>query len=388
LLGCNMRSSPENAAWANGIMGHALDFDDINFHMIGHPTVVILPAIYALSEVIKPSGREVLSSYVIGLEVAAKIGNAGITKHYKNGWHSTSTLGTFGACAACCKLLKLTEGKIRMALGIAASMSSGIRANFGTMTKPYHAGHAARNGLTAALLASQNFTANDKILETRSGFFETFFGQNEYDISKTIDNIGNPFEIISPGLVFKAYPCCGETHQGIDAALLLKDKYHINISSIESIKCVQSEMSRNMLKYHKPETGLQGKFCQEYCIAVAFKDGWVGLDHFSDRAVKEPIIQKLLKKIRVEYQDFTREVGEHVFPADITVALKSGETYQCRVDYPKGWPENPMSLEEIENKYRQCAKFALSESKVNLSIELIESLESCKSLDVLMDTLS
>ena len=388
LLGCNMKSSADNTAWANGIMGHALDFDDINIHMIGHPTVVILPAIYALNELIESSGEEFLCSYVIGLEVAAKIGNAGATKHYKNGWHATSTLGSLGACAACAKLLKLSKEKTRMALGIAASMSSGIRANFGTMTKPFHAGHASKNGLTAALLAAQSFTANDSILETEFGFFNTFFGKESFDISKTLDHIGDPYEILSPGLIFKPYPCCGETHQGIDATLSLREQYDIDIGNVQSIKCILSEMVANMLHYHKPKTALEGKFSQEYCTAVALRDGRVGLDHFTDDKVKEPSIEELINKTSVEYKDFTEEVGEHIFPAEITVSLKSGEIYQCRVDHSKGSPENPMSKDQFREKYRQCAKFALSEKNVNRSMEILESLENCASLSELMEALS
>lgn len=388
VLGTSLRASAENAALTNGVMGHALDFDDIHIHMLGHPTVVLLPAIYSLSEVVHSSGMEVLGGYVIGLEVAAKIGNAGITHHYRNGWHATGTLGTLGACAACSKLLKLNEEKTRMALGIAASMSSGIRANFGTMTKPFHAGNASKNGVMAAMIASKSFTAHKDILESEFGFFDTFFGKNHYDISKVTAYLGEPYEILSPGLIFKPYPCCGETHQGIDAALSLRYRNPIDVNNIKSIKCVLSEMVANMLLYHKPRTGLEGKFCQEYCVAVALIDGRVSIDHFSDEKVLDPNIKRLIEKTKVEFKEFAKEVGEHTFPAEVIITMNSGEKYHCRIDNPKGSPDNPMSLLELEEKYRECAKYILSDTQISQSMELIETLERASSLDRLMDVLS
>ena len=221
VIGSGVKTSPLNAALANGVLGHALDFDDDNDSLRGHPSVVILPAIFALAEERKKSGKDVVAAYAVGFEVEAKVGRGVNIEHYERGWHSTSTLGTFGAAAASAKLLDLDVSRTRMALGISASLTSGIRVNFGTMTKSLHVGQAAHNGLLAAKLAQEGFTAHPSVLEAEQGFCDLFCGRENCNWERITENIGNPFDLISPGIIPKLYPSCSLTHPALDIIMEL-----------------------------------------------------------------------------------------------------------------------------------------------------------------------
>ena len=206
------------AALVNGTSAHALDFDDVNMSMRGHPSVPLLPAVLALGEKIGSSGRELIDAFVLGFEVECKLGRVIGAAHYALGWHATSTLGTLGAAAACARLLRLDMERTQIALGIAASLASGVRQNFGTMTKPLHAGWAARNGVIAATLADRGFTADSAAIEGESGLLHAASGGARLN-SRALASLGDPWEIVSPGIGVKLYPCCYATHRAIDAAL-------------------------------------------------------------------------------------------------------------------------------------------------------------------------
>ena len=221
VIGSGFKTSAPLAALANGTMAHALDFDDVNWHMSGHPTVPLLPAILALGQGVHASGQEVLLAYALGFEVETKVGLGMNPRHYDLGWHATSTLGTLGAAVACAKLLRLDVMKTRMALGIAASMAAGLRQNFGTMTKPLHPGQAAMNGVTAAQLARLGWTADANILEAPYGFCQLYAGAGRYRLDDVVKQLGQPFEILASGVAIKQYPCCAFTHRALDGMLTL-----------------------------------------------------------------------------------------------------------------------------------------------------------------------
>ena len=198
ILGTSLYTSPALAALANGTLGHALDFDDVTFHLRGHPSAPVVPAVLALGQALVASGKDVITAFVIGVEVEAKIGKAMTSAHLRRGWHPTATIGTLGAVAAAAKLFRLTGPQVQMALGIAASKAAGLRQNFGTMTKPLHAGEAARNGVEAAQLAQRGFTADPHILDSRFSFFNVFVGEGEFVPETVIQEFGAPYEIITP----------------------------------------------------------------------------------------------------------------------------------------------------------------------------------------------
>src|SRR3954454_13829239 len=212
IFGTDRRAAPLDAALINGTAAHALDFDDVSNSMGGHPSAPIVPALFALGEIFDSTGRDVIAPYVAGFETETRIGRGVNLHHYEKGWHPTATLGVFGAAASCCHLMALDRAKTAQALAIASSLASGVKANFGTMTKPLHVGHTARNGLFAAMLAREGFTANDTALEHRQGFLNVFNGAGDFDAEEIVSAGGRPYDLVSPRSAVKSHPCCGSTH--------------------------------------------------------------------------------------------------------------------------------------------------------------------------------
>ncbi len=386
ILGSGLKTSPVNAAFANGTMGHSLDYDDVNWSMIGHPSVAILPSVLAIGEMVGASGKEVLTAYVLGFETAAKIGSITMPGHSERGWHATGTLGTLGASAAAAKLLGLTEDQTVNALGIASSEASGIRENFGTMTKPFHAGNAAKNGVTAALLAQKGFTAAKNILEAPLGFLQVFCGKRNDDFEKFDHSLGNPFDIVHPGVVLKPYPCGVALHPAIDAIFYLQKEGEIPLSAIKEIKCGVTTYTAKVLIHPRPTTNLEGKFSMPYTVAAALLDRRIDLDTFTDSKVRRPEAQELLRKVnmfvdpRINWQKGSR-------PVIVEIELEDGRVLSRRVDISKGNPEIPMTDEERNAKYRDCARFVLKNKEIVDSLVLIHRLEELDHISTLTDLL-
>lgn len=237
ILGSNRRIGPLDAALINGTASHALDFDDCNNTMGGHPSVPVLSALLALADELGPSGRDFMVAYVAGFEVETKVALAVNFHHYQKGWHPTATLGVFGAAAACARLMQLDAPSTATALALAGSFASGLKANFGTMAKPLHVGHCARNGLLAARLAQRGFTANAaNVFEHEQGFLDVFNGPGTYDTARALAAWAAPLDIVVPGIAIKQYPCCGSTHPAIDALLSLVRAHHWAPESIERVE--------------------------------------------------------------------------------------------------------------------------------------------------------
>ena len=388
VLGTALYTSPALAALANGTLGHALDFDDVTAHLRGHPSVPVAPAVLALGEAVGASGAEVVTAFILGVEVEAKIGKAMTSAHPRRGWHPTATIGTLGAAAAAAKILELTAAQTQMALGIAASKAAGLRQNFGTMTKPLHAGEAARSGVEAAQLAQRGFTADRHILESRFGFFNTFVGVGEFDLEVVLQDFGAPYEIVSPGIGVKPYPACRQTHRAIDAMLELVHTYHLHPDEVSEIVCEVSARMQDFLIYHRPQSGLEGKFSMEYCLAAALLHGQMGLAQFSDGSVQDPRVQALLQRVRLEHPDQHEIDWEAHIPDVITVTLHDGRRLQQRVDIPKGDPALPLSWAELEAKFRDCAAAVLTPEQIQDAVQHIAHVEELSTLQPLMESLT
>lgn len=384
VIGEGIKTTPETAALINGTLSHAIDFDDINTSLIGHPSVNLVPSIFALGEYLNSSGEDIVLAYLTGFEVQAKLGKLFNPSHYEAGWHSTATLGTFGATAACSKLLDLSAEEIQMALGIAASLASGLRDNFGTMTKPLHAGRAAQNGILASSLARKKFTGNPNILQTEKGFTRMFNVDEE--IPETGDfKLDSDFEIINSGVVIKKYPSCGCTHPSIDGVLKIVNKYDINYEDIEQISTEINPLATNVLIYNKPQTGLEGKFSMEYCLSVAAIDKKVGLKQFNDERVTDPEVQKFLDRVKV--------IPNMNFPfkylsSTIEISLKNGQKFSETIETPIGSPETPMSKLELEEKFRDCVNDTLTDNQVSHSLKVLGELEQIENINILTNCLS
>ena len=388
VLGTTLSTTPALAALANGTLGHALDFDDVTFHLRGHPSVPVAPVVFALGEALGASGTDVITAFVLGVEVEAKIGKAMTSALPRRGWHPTAVIGTLGAAAAAAKLLDLSETQTCMALGIAASKTGGLRQNFGTMTKPLHAGEAARHGLEAAQLAERGFTADTAILENRFGFFNTFVGAGEFDLDVVLQDFGAPYEIVSPGIGVKPYPACRQTHRAIDAMLELVHTHHLQPDDVREVVCQTSARLRDFLIYHQPQSGLEGKFSMEYCMAAALLHGQMGLAQFSDASVQDARAQALLRQVRFEHPDEDAVDWEAAIPDVVTVVLRDGTRVQQRVDIPKGDPALPLSWDELVAKFQDCATHVLTAAQVQEAVHHITHLDQLPTLQPLISALT
>ena len=371
LLGWPFRAPAAEAALVNGTSAHALDFDDVNVSMRGHPSAPLLPAVLATAETADGSGSELLLAFVLGVEVEAKLGRLMGGRHYALGWHPTSTLGTLGAAAACAKLLGLDRERTRAALGIAASMACGVRANFGTMTKPLHVGLAARNGVQAAALAAARFTASDEALDADDGFVSAFLAEPPKD-DRHLDGLGQPYDIVSPGLGQKLYPCCYATHRAVDAAIELAGG--VAAADIASVRIHVSRGTLMPLNDRRPQTGLEGKFSLAYCTAAALVDGAVRISSFTDDAVRRPDVSRLLDATEV-VEDQEPQSNPLAAWAELRLALADGSDRSLRVDVPKGDPRRPLTWDELAAKFRDCAAPLLQPEEAAQVIETIERLD-------------
>jgi 2-methylcitrate dehydratase PrpD len=388
VLAAGFKTSAANAALANGTLAHALDYDDYSLaNWMGHPTAPILPAILALGQRNKISGKEMLLAYVIGYEVGGRIG-AGVGRgHYECGWHATATLGTMGAAAASAKILKLDTARTQMTLGIASSEASGVRQNFGTMTKPLHPGLAARNGVVAASLAEKGFTADGCTLEGSVGFSQVLT-RGGYDLKKMTAGLGKKFLIVQHGISIKPYPCCADGHRCIDAMLHLVFKHDLRPQDVKSIECRTSDMVPRIMIRQRPQTGDEAKFSMPFCMAVALLDRKLGLQQFTTERVQDPRMQELISRVSfVHPPEATGYEGMERYPERVTVKLCDGTVYSHEVSESKGRPTNRLTESELTAKYRECADGVIPPERIDRSIDMLYSLEKLADISGLMDVL-
>ncbi|MFC1914296.1 MmgE/PrpD family protein [Chloroflexota bacterium] len=387
VVGRRLGTTAPQAALINGVSAHSLDYDGTNKTWRGHPSVVLLPLVLALGEKMGATGKEVILAYIIGFEIGAKI-SSGITDHYDFGWHSTGTIGTMGGAAAASKLLGLDVDKVRATLGMAASMSSGSRQNFGTMTKPFHAGMAAHNGIVAALLVKKGYTAATNIIEAPMGFAKLMSGNGEINQEKMTQNLGNPFDITSAGFAIKPYPCCRFTHRCIDAILSLIKEYQIKADQVSKIVCKTTPAVKDVLIHPRPKSGQEAKFSMQYCMAVALLDGKIGLEQFVDERVNKPDVQSIISKVYYDHDGQPASINEaRMVPEEVLVRLQDGTEYRQAITTAKGEPDNPMKEEEITAKYRDCASQVLTSGNQERTLQLILGLESLDKISKLMQLL-
>jgi 2-methylcitrate dehydratase PrpD len=385
IWGTRLRSSAPMAAFANGLLGHAIDFDDWDaFIHAGHPTCMVAAAALSLGEVISSSGKDLLKAYTLGIEMLTKIA-ANAPNVQDRGFHSTPVLGSIGAAVACASLMRLNPEKIKAALGIAASGASGIHRQQGSMVKPFHAANAARNGVEAALLAEKGFTADAAIIEAPRGFCDTFFGPGECDYEKMIEGLGKPYFLESPGLGLKLHPCSAPQFLAADAALHLKRDHSIRFADVAKME-VSIPPLRYQRHYHaEVKTGLRGKFAINYVVALAFLDGKLEIDTFTDAKANERQVQDALRKVQVIVDETIPEPGPY---CPVCVELKDGRRFSYTARIAKGHPQNPMTEEDILDKFRSNAKQVLSPQKFEAVIAKIRGLENVDNVKELVELLT
>ena len=368
VLVSGLRSSMPNAALANGTMGHALDYDD--FGGFGHPTVAIFPALLALGEKIGATGRDLLEAYVIGCELGIALDKGTKYEQMARGFHSTAVLGRIASAAACAKLLKYDQRQTATALGIAGSMAGGLIHNFGTMTKPLHAGLTARDGVMAAQLAGMGLTSGQEVLEHPVGFANTILGEGTYDLDEIARGLGKPFHT-QDDLMIKKYPACGGNHGMLDSILGLMREHKFDYTDVESLDVDQSFLSVVML-YREPEDELKGKFSVLYNAAAALVDGQVAVDTFTPEKIQDPRIQETMTKVNLNVQSRWDEGSSEVKGATpVRIRLKDGRVLEHATQRGDilGSQKNPWGMDGIVGKFRVNARLALSEEAVERAIE-------------------
>lgn len=385
IFGTALSSSPEVAALVNGTFGHALDFDDVLSIMPAHPSAVILPALLASAGKRKISGAQLLESYIIGIEVGAKIGVAMTVGHYNRGFHGTGTLGVFSAMGALSKLYRLDPATTQIAFGIASSMASGLRRNFGTMTKPLHTGWAAHSALVATNLAQCGFTAAPDILEAKAGYFAAY-GVEASDPEVASRGLGRPWVIIDPGIALKYFPCCYASHRGMDAVLQLRQRLKFTADTLERLECRMPPGGMRVLTYLKPATGLEGKFSLQYSLAAGVLDGRYTLWSFTDEAVHRPAIHALLKKIEAREDPRcggndplleTRSSGSRGF-VEVEATMTDGCRDVVRVRNAPGHPSRELGWKDLEAKFMDCAAHApIDKGNAERAFARLGRLEDC-----------
>jgi 2-methylcitrate dehydratase PrpD len=364
VIGTNLRTSPELAAMVNGSFGHALDFDDTLSMMPAHPSTVILPALFSG---LKPeiTGRALVEAYIIGLEMGAKLGLSISNAHYRRGFHATGTLAIFSAISALARLHGIGADMLRNAYGIGASMASGVRCNFGTMTKPFHAGWAAHNAVMAVTLARCGMSASTEAMEAEAGFYDAY-GTEQSDMAVCAAALGHPWVLLSPGMALKQYPCIYALHRPIDALLQLREELSLTPENVDFIECRMAPGVFRPLLAKLPTTGLEGKFSMDYVLAVAALGDTYDLGTFSDAAVGRASLAALYPRMR-KFEDpaclggddkpLVRSAGTLGY-AQVTVRRKDGLEKTLRIDKPRGSPELALTWDDLDTKFVGCGHHA------------------------------
>jgi 2-methylcitrate dehydratase PrpD len=369
VLGAGVRTAASMAALANGTIGHALDFDDMGG--FGHPSVALLPAALAIGEREGASGRDLLTAYVIGFEVGRHLSLGAHYNQGERGFHSTAVFGTLAATATACRLLGLDQQQTVMALGIAGSMPGGVVQNFGTHTKPLHAGLVGRNSVTAALLARSGFLASDIIVESKVGWAAAYIGQGNYNPAAMVRDLGTVWTS-KDTLVTKKYPCCGSNHSALDSLLALRREHGFQLDDVLEVEVAGLPAISHVLLYPEPSSAFQGKFSLQYTLATALVDGRVDIESFDADQLDRPALREALAKIEVKVcSNWDPAYEAHPSENPVTVRLKDGRVVQRSTNrhHMHGSPTDPLSADELQAKFRSNARLSLADSQVEEALQ-------------------
>ena len=378
LWGERQRAPILDAALANGTAAHALDFDDMCFVSLAHPSAPLVPAIMAAGEWVHASGRAVLDAYVIGFEVQARLGRLMNPRHYQRGWHCTSTLGAMSAAAGAARLLGLDAATTAHALAIAASSASGLKENFGTMIKPLHAGLAARDGVLAALLAREGLTGSDRAIDGPQGFLHAFDAEHA-DLAREAQDLGSRWEILDTGITVKLYPSCAGTHPTLDAILDLRARHGFGGDDIDRVEIDVDPIVPTILIHDRPSNSLEAKFSMPFCAAAAIVFGHVGIETFVER-IGDARITALMLRVTMRVDDAIGVGKPALTEARVHILLKDGRTLTQDAHGARGYPANPATDADFEAKFLSCARAALPEPEAVGLLRRLRGLETVDSV--------
>jgi 2-methylcitrate dehydratase PrpD len=384
------------AALINGTAGHAMDWDDTQlsvtpdriYGLLTHPTIPPLAAGLAMADKLGGvSGRDFLTAFLAGFEVECKIAEAIKPEHYKLGFHTSGTVGTFGAAVTAAKLLGLSELQLRHTLGTAASMAAGIRVNFGTMMKPVHVGRAASNGVTAALWAADGFEASPDGLDGPWGFFQVLGGG--FDPEKIVGKFGRPHTIVDPGVSIKPYPCGVLTHPSMDAMLALVKQHNFTPEDVAEIVLYAGHNILNPIRYKIATNELQAKFCMPFLLTAMVISKRAGVKEFTDEYVNSAPVQALMRRVRTEFDPAIEAKGYEKIRSRVEATLKDGRKFsRDSGEAYRGGPDNPLSDQDLQAKFTDCAEKLLDANARQGVFAALAGLENLRDVNEVISLLN
>ena len=376
------------AALANGMAAHVLDYDDNVHYAMTHPSAVIVPALLALAEERDFSGSDIVRAWLVGVEIQVAVGHGVNRLHYDNGWHATSTVGTIGAAAACARLLGLDEAAMANAIGFGVSMASGVKAQFGTTAKPFHAGMAAKNAVMAACMAEAGLAAAADPLDGHYGFRSLYVGAGSRGWDGVLDDLGAPLAAEKYGLEPKCYPCCAGAHRALDGLLELQQKHRFSAADVTEVTTLVGWGNASSLLYPEPVQEMEARFSMQYCIAAALTKGNLDLGDFTLPAIHRPEVRKLFPLIRMEtHSRGDAEAPEARKPAEITVRLRDGRALHAVVQHARGTKFRPFAPAELSEKFRDCAEGLMPRAGYLVLRDQLADVERVNSIRPLMQHL-
>jgi 2-methylcitrate dehydratase PrpD len=388
-------ASAAHAALINAGSGHAMDYDDTQlsttpdrtFWLLTHPTTPALAAALAIGERQGASGAAFLEAFLVGFEVECKIVEAIDPQHYEQGFHSTGTIGTFGAAAAAAKLMTLRAENVGPMLAIASSMSSGIRVNFGSMTKPLHAARAAENGIVAAELASRGFTGGENGLDGQWGFFQVLGGGA--DLDRLVPVLGKPYTIVKPGVSVKPYPCGSLSHPTLDAMLKVVTDHDLKPEQIKAVRVRAGNNILEPLRYKTAKNELEAKFCLPFLMTSIILRRRAGVREFTDEFVASAPVQQMMSRVTGVFDQKIDAMGYDKIRSVVEIDLTDGRSLvQASDDRYRGGPERPFTREELHAKFTDCAQLTLPNDRIQQALTQIETVDALKNIRELVKTLA
>jgi 2-methylcitrate dehydratase PrpD len=340
---------------ANAVAGHTMDFDFS--YLIGQMVAPIIPALLPLAESIGATPAETMAAFMVGFEVASRLGRASPEMASVAGWHATSAIGVIGTAAACARLLKVPAARIPDVLGISVSMAGGVGANYGTMTKPLHSGLAARNGILAARLGSRGFTANPAAIEGRDGFFGTFLRGLKVPM-EAFEDLGRSSDLAERGFKLKRYPCGGQGHTAIDTALLLRDSLAPRLADVAGIRIGVTKYAAKRVSAKYPTSVEGAKFSAPYVVGYALVHGAPRIAAFTEEALRDDAVKAVAQKVSLTVDPEFADVFDEA-PSRTTVTFADGQTIEQARYYASGSSKFPLTPAQIEDKFHDCAAQAI-----------------------------
>jgi 2-methylcitrate dehydratase PrpD len=389
LLGGGGHTAPPLQAFIYGLLGHVLDYDDTQlatrpagvYGLLTHPSVPVLSAALASARQQRASGEQLLTAFIAATEAECRLSDAIDPRHYREGFHSSGTVGTLGASLAAAKILKLDVEKTRVAVGIGASSAAGLRENFGTMTKSLHVGRAAQHGVEAAYMAHAGFTAANNVIEAPRGFMSAFGGG--FDESRVHAKLGNPWYYIDPGVSIKPHPSGSLGHPAMWVLGQLIREHDLTPANVQHITVGTSSNIPNALIHHRPKDDLAAKFSMEYSMATLLVRRKGGLAEYAPEAILDPAVQEVIPRVDIVVDQVAEAAGFHRMLSRITVKLTDGRELFAEGEAGRGHPDNPMSDDEVRDKFRDCARWGGLSDGGEKIIAMVDGLEKLASVNEL-----